>query len=98
MRGVGPLSFLLPLLVWVITPSPPLPVYDLVSFWPAHIGAPVRSHKTSHPFFPDEVIAQIEAIVASGDEARLADYLTGEAAQTFVDVVHEVCPHVPPLP
>lgn len=44
------------------------------------------------------VVSRIRDIIASRDEAGLADYLTGEAAQTFVDVFHEVCLPVPPLP
>ena len=36
------------------------------------------------------VISRIKEIVERRDEFSLTDYLRGEAAQTFVDVVHEV--------
>jgi hypothetical protein len=43
-----------------------------------------------------QVITQIKAIIVSEDEARLTDYLSGGAAQTLIDVVHEVrfCPYI----
>ena len=36
------------------------------------------------------VISRIKEIVERRDEFSLTDYLRGETAQTFVDVVHEV--------
>ena len=44
------------------------------------------------------VVPRIKGIIKSGDQSRLTDYLHGEAAQTFIDVVYEVRPPIPPLP
>ena len=54
-------------------------------------GTPVRSSNDGS-LFSHEVVTRTRTIVMNRDEARLATYLTGEVAQTFIDVAHEVCP------
>ena len=44
------------------------------------------------------IVPRIKEIIKSGDQTSLTDYLHGEAAQTFIDVVYEVRPCIPPLP
>ena len=39
----------------------------------------------------ERVINQIKAIAMTKDETKLADYLSGDAAQTLIDTFHEVC-------
>ena len=48
------------------------------------------------PSLPDEAISHIEANIAN--ETGLTDYLPGDAAQTFIDVIHQVRTHIPSLP
>jgi len=58
---------------------------------PVDPTAPAHSRLTSRSFPPDEAIT-------SKDETRLTDYLRGDAAQTFIDVVYKVRRHMPSLP
>ena len=51
----------------------------------------VQGRAGRYSFLLEQVTSRIRAIIISGDEAGLVDYLSGEAAQTFIDVVHEVC-------
>ena len=44
------------------------------------------------------IVPRIKEIIKSGDQSSLTDYLHGEAAQTFIDVVYEVHPCIPLLP
>jgi len=64
---------------------------------PVCLGAPARRRLISHSF-PDENISRIEEIITNNDETRLTDNLPRDAAQTFIDVVHEVRLHVPSHP
>ena len=64
----------------------PSPISDL--------GAPVRRHLDHGSFFSHDVVTRIKSIVVDRDEAKLAAYLTGEVAQTFIDVADKVCPCV----
>ncbi|KAF9647785.1 kinase-like protein [Thelephora ganbajun] len=64
---------------------------------PVDLGAPARRHSTNRSLLPGEVVPLIEAITINKDEASLTDCLCGDTAQTVVDVVYEVCPHLPSL-
>jgi len=56
------------------------------------LDEPARRRLDSHSLFLDENAPRIEEIITSRDETRLTDYLPDGAAQTFIDVVHEVRP------
>lgn len=58
--------------------------------------APKQAPFGSRYLLSNQVVTRIKAIITSKDEAKLADYLSGEAAQTFIDVVHEVCTFLDP--
>jgi hypothetical protein len=49
----------------------------------------------SHDYSPHETISLIEAVFKSKDEINMIGYLRGDDAQTFIDVIHEVC--LPPF-
>jgi hypothetical protein len=68
------------------TPGPYIPA-------DSHVPACKRLTSLSHPYFPHEVISLIEAVFKSKDEVKKVDHLRGDDAQTFVDVIHEVCLH-----
>ena len=57
----------------------------------ANSGVHVQDLAGRHSCLPEKVIARIKAIIISQDEASLAECLSGESAQTLIDVVHEVC-------
>ena len=61
---------------------------------PANPNAPVQSHSSSRSLISEQVITPIKVIIMGKDEAKLAEYLSGEGAQTLIDAVHEVCPRV----
>ena len=48
----------------------------------------------SSAFSPHELIPLIEEIFTRKDEVEMIGYLNRDAAQAFIDVVHEVCPTV----
>ena len=58
---------------------------------PANPNGTVQSHSSSHSLLSEQVITPIKVIIMSRDEAKLAEYLSGEGAQTLIDAVHEVC-------
>jgi hypothetical protein len=63
------------------------------SFNEAPIRTPsvhVQGRTGGHSILSGQVITWIKAITVTKDEANLADYLSGEAAQTLIDVVYEV--------
>lgn len=64
---------------------PPDPLNEAPPVRLANLDVPQQS------CLPDQVITRIKAIVMSKDEAGLADYLSGEATQTLIDVTQEVC-------
>jgi hypothetical protein len=64
-----------PLTILVLDSSIPTDIYALV-------------HRCS---IPDEAISWIEAIVANEDKTRLTNGLRGDAAESFIDSVQEVC-------
>jgi hypothetical protein len=68
------------------TPGPYIPV-------DSDIPAYKRLTSLSHLYFPHEVISLIEAVFKSIDEVKMVNHLRGDDAQTFVDVIHEVCLH-----
>ena len=76
---------------------PSHPVRSSVSFpdLPVYPNTHVR---TNECLIPDEIISRIEEITVQEGGAKFADHLTEDAAQFFVDVVHEVRPHVLSLP
>lgn len=43
----------------------------------------------THRLTSETIISRVKRVVESGDEKTLANYLRGEVAQTFIDVVHE---------
>ena len=45
----------------------------------------------------ESIVSHVKEIVERRDESGLTDYLRGEVAQAFVDVVHQVRLHVPSL-
>ena len=45
----------------------------------------------------EAVISQVKEIIEKRDKSSLRNYLRGEVAQTFVDVMHEVRLHIRPL-
>lgn len=62
-------------------------------------GGPARGSRSGHLSLANEtVISRVKEIVDEGDEPSLVGYLRGEVAQTFVDMVHEVCLYIPSLP
>lgn len=69
--------------------------YQDDSPWP---GEQAQGSSSSHSTLANRtVISRIKDIIERNDEPSLTDYLRGEVAQTFVDVVHEVRPHFPRL-
>jgi hypothetical protein len=44
-----------------------------------------------HDYSPHEIISLIEAVFGSRDEINMIGHLRGDDAQTFIDVIHEVC-------
>ena len=72
--------------------DPPLvahPVSDPSTL--ATADAPASKRLISRDFFPHEIISLIETIFASKDEFKMIRDLRGDDAQTFIDVIHEVC-------
>jgi hypothetical protein len=62
-------------------------------------GDPARSRLTNHSFHADHmVVSRVKEITGSGDGTGLLGHLGGEAVQTFVNVVHEVCSSIHSLP
>jgi len=62
------------------------------------LDAPACKRLTSRAFSPHEVIPLIEAIFTNQDEVKMIGYLRGDDAQTFIDVIHEVCLRYPSFP
>ena len=77
------------------TPDSPSsrPLFD--SSTPVDLGAPACRRLIGQAFSPHEVISLIEAIFTGKDEIRMIRNLRGDAAQTFIDAVHEVRLHIP---
>ena len=61
-------------------------------------STPTRNRLTSHSFPPDEAIPRIKEVITSKDETGLTGYSSDDTAQTFIDVVNEVCHHTSSLP
>jgi len=59
---------------------------------------PACRRLTSLAFSPHEVVSLIEETFTSKDEVEMIRDLRGHDAQTFIDVVHEVCLHTPSFP
>ena len=58
------------------------------------LGLPICSDiyvKTGRRLLPDEVVSRIEKFTVDEGGTGLVDHLTDDAAQFFVDAVHEVC-------
>ena len=83
--------------VSTIPPHPHSPIRPSVSFPDPPVYPDVHV-RTNERLIPNEVIARIEEITAQEDGARLTDRLPKDAAQLFVDVVHEVRSRAPLLP
>lgn len=58
----------------------------------------VCRHLISHTFSSHEIIPLIEVIFTSEAEIDVVRDLRGDEAQTFIDVVHGVRPHIPSFP
>lgn len=63
-------------------PGPSIPVDSDTPAWKRLIG---------YSLFTHEVNSLIEAIFTSKDEVKLIGDLRGDDAQTFINVIHEVC-------
>lgn len=61
-------------------------------------NAPACKRVISRAFSAHEVISLIEAIFTNKEEVRMIRGLSGDAAQTFIDVVHEVRLYIPSFP
>ena len=62
-------------------------------------AGPVRGCRSDHSSLANKtVIFRVKEIVDDGDEPSLVSYPRGEAAQSFVDMVHGVCLCIPSLP
>ena len=58
-------------------------------------GTPAWKYLIDHIYSPREVISLIETAFLDDGEVRLLYDPRGDDAQTFVDVIHEVRPHIP---
>jgi hypothetical protein len=56
--------------------------------------APAQNNLSGHSIVSEQVVTRVKAIIMRDDEAKLADYPSGEVAQTLIDMIHEVCLHV----
>ena len=56
-----------------------------------NLDAPACKRLISRTLSPQEVTSLIEAIFTSKDEVKMVRDLRGDDAQTFIDVIHEVC-------
>ena len=56
-----------------------------------NLDAPACKRLIRRAFSPQEVTSLIEAIFMSEDEVKMVRDLRGDDAQTFIDVIHEVC-------
>ena len=59
---------------------------------------PAYRRLINHSFSTHDVISLIEAIFTDKEEVRMVRNLCGDAAQTFIDVVHEVRLHIRSFP
>jgi len=57
------------------------------------LEAPACERLISHTFSPHEVISLVETVFANKDEVKMVREFRGDAAQTFIDVVHGVRLH-----
>ena len=57
------------------------------------VKVPAYRRLIGHAFSAHDVISLIEAIFMDKEEVRMVRDLRGDAAQTFIDVVHEVRLH-----
>ena len=55
----------------------------------ANPDTPTCKPATSHTPSPHEVISLVEEIFTSRDEVKMIDFLSGDDAQTFINVIHE---------
>lgn len=65
------------------------PVPDSSNF--VNLGTSACKRLIGRAFSPQEVTSLIEAIFMSEDEVKMVRDLRGDDAQTFIDVIHEVC-------
>ena len=61
------------------------------SFIPGYLDTPAWKRLISHALLPHEVISLIGAIFTSRDEVKVICGLHGDDAQTFINVLREVC-------
>ena len=72
--------------------DPPLTIHPaLDSSNVVNLDAPACKRLIRRAFSPQEVTSLIEAIFVSEDEAKIVRDLREDDAQTFIDVIHEVC-------
>jgi len=56
----------------------------------ANVDEPAWKRLASRAFLPHGVVSLIETILMSEDEVKMIGNLSGDDAQNFVDVIHEV--------